>query len=174
MGDSTEPAQELSGHVAPIDCDLSNEGIESHHMCMVMAVLISCPHLRRLKLNGNSIRDAGVGVLARGLLHNSSLQELGLARNFVTKLDLAGQRCPGALGPGGVEALAAALRNNSTLQELDIGGNDIRTQGSMLRAASSRGGALRRLSLCDNGLEASVLRVLQTAASEYKGLSLVV
>ncbi|KAJ9512688.1 hypothetical protein QJQ45_018802, partial [Haematococcus lacustris] len=203
MGDSTEPAQELSGHVAPIDCDLSNEGIESHHMCMVMAVLISCPHLRRLKLNGNSvggagveihmthIRDAGVGVLARGLLHNSSLQELGLARNFVTKegarklaraleansslrrLDLAGQRCPGALGPGGVEALAAALRNNTTLQELDIGGNDIRTQGaaalgSMLRAASSRGGALRRLSLCDNGLEASVLRVLQTAASEYK------
>ncbi|KAL6760456.1 hypothetical protein V8C86DRAFT_2552494 [Haematococcus lacustris] len=197
MGDSTEPAQELSGHVAPMDCDLSNEGIESHHMCMVMAVLISCPHLRRLKLNGNSIRDAGVGVLARGLLHNSSLQELGLARNFVTKegarklaraleatsslrrLDLAGQRCPGALGPGGVEALAAALRNNTTLQELDIGGNDIRTQGaaalgSMLRAASSRGGALRRLSLCDNGLEASVLRVLQTAASEYKGLSLVV
>ncbi|KAJ9512957.1 hypothetical protein QJQ45_029090 [Haematococcus lacustris] len=208
MGDSTEPAQELSGHVAPIDCDLSNEGIESHHMCMVMAVLISCPHLRRLKLNGNSvggagveihvthIRDAGVGVLARGLLHNSSLQELGLARNFITKegarklaraleansslrrLDLAGQRCPGALGPGGVEALAAALRNNTTLQELDIGGNDIRTQGaaalgSMLRAASSRGGALRRLSLCDNGLEASVLRVLQTAASEYKGLSLV-
>lgn len=39
--------------------DLSNKGLESHHMVVVMAVLVCCPHLKRLRLDGNKVRRCG-------------------------------------------------------------------------------------------------------------------
>lgn len=39
--------------------DLSNKGLESHHMVVVMAVLVCCPHLKRLRLDGNKVGRGG-------------------------------------------------------------------------------------------------------------------
>ncbi len=38
-----------------IETDMSNEALESHHMVVVMAVLVCCPHLKRLRLDGNKV-----------------------------------------------------------------------------------------------------------------------
>lgn len=47
-----------------MDCDLSNEGLESHHMVLVMVVLQACTHLRRLHLDGNKVRAHGLCLCA--------------------------------------------------------------------------------------------------------------
>lgn len=39
----------------PVDSDLSSEGLESHHMVLVMVVMHTCSHLRRLRLDGNKV-----------------------------------------------------------------------------------------------------------------------
>lgn len=65
---------------APVDCDLSNEALESHHCVMVMAVLLACPHLRRLQLDGNKLGDLGAELLGMGLQYNEGCRVLGLAR----------------------------------------------------------------------------------------------
>lgn len=48
--------------LAPVDCDLATKALESHHMVMVMAVLVTCPHVRRLRLDGNKVRTRCVCV----------------------------------------------------------------------------------------------------------------
>ena len=46
MAGLVDCVDDFSNNSTQIDCDLSNEGLESHHMVMVMAVLLSCPHIR--------------------------------------------------------------------------------------------------------------------------------
>eukprot|EP00198_Chlamydomonas_reinhardtii_P005713 XP_001695049.1 predicted protein [Chlamydomonas reinhardtii] len=122
---------------AALECDLSSEALESHHMVLVMAVLLSCPGLRCLRLDGNKLGDGGAALLALGMAGNTGLRELTLSRNSIhaagarslarcldtnsglRRLDLSGQRMEG-LGAAGAEALAQALRLNRTLEELNV------------------------------------------------------
>lgn len=65
---------------AAVDCDLSCEALESHHMVLVMTVLLTCSGMKRLRLDGNKLGDGGAGLLALGLATNTSLRELYLSR----------------------------------------------------------------------------------------------
>ncbi|MEW5298181.1 MAG: hypothetical protein WDW36_001332 [Sanguina aurantia] len=143
---------------APVDCDLSNEALESHHCVLVMAVLLACPHLRQLQLGGNKLGDLGAELLAMGLQHNQGLRTLGLARNAIRAggarklaralesnqglrtLDLEGQRLEG-LGPAGAEALASMLRTNTTLLELNVRSSGIGNAGATALATALRAAA---------------------------------
>ena len=67
-----------------VDSDISNEALESHHMVVVMAVLVTCPHLKRIRLDSNKVHGAlgwgggapkdgeGGGRWASSALHESS------------------------------------------------------------------------------------------------------
>ncbi|GIL59100.1 hypothetical protein Vafri_14039 [Volvox africanus] len=123
---------------AAVDCDLSSEALESHHMVLVMTVLLTCPGMKRLRLDGNKLGDGGAALLALGLSTNTGLRELYLSRNGIRaagarslarcleganstllRLDLSGQRLEG-IGAAGAEAMAQALRTNRTLEDLNI------------------------------------------------------
>ncbi|GLI62431.1 hypothetical protein VaNZ11_005050 [Volvox africanus] len=123
---------------AAVDCDLSSEALESHHMVLVMTVLLTCPGMKRLRLDGNKLGDGGAALLALGLSTNTGLRELYLSRNGIRaagarslarcleganstllRLDLSGQRLEG-IGAAGAEAMAQALRTNRTLEDLNL------------------------------------------------------
>ncbi|KAG2437369.1 hypothetical protein HXX76_006024 [Chlamydomonas incerta] len=128
---------EQAAAAAAVECDLSCEALESHHMVLVMAVLLMCPGLRCLRLDGNKLGDGGAALLALGMAGNTGLRELTLSRNSIRaagarslarcldtnsglrRLDLSGQRLEG-LGAAGADALAQALRLNRTLEELNV------------------------------------------------------
>lgn len=70
---------------------------------MVMAVMLTCPHLERLHLDGNKIGDTGFETLAIGLARNSTLRELNVARNMMKQ--------------AGARALGQALKENRGLKQ---------------------------------------------------------
>eukprot|EP00798_Chlamydomonas_sp_ICE-L_P005245 gene5246-18476_t len=92
--------------VTPVDSDLSDEGLESHHMVIIMVVLMQCPHLRRLRLGlvRNCVQVTGAKHVAAALQSNSSL----------LKLDISGQRFEG-LGAAGDKAMASILRHRFSM-----------------------------------------------------------
>ncbi|GAX75916.1 hypothetical protein CEUSTIGMA_g3359.t1 [Chlamydomonas eustigma] len=177
----------LPASATPVDADLSSEALESHHMVVVMVVFITCPHLHTLRLDSNKIGDAGAELLSLGLQKNSTLQELGLARNNVLasgakklvkaleahpaliRLDLSGQRFEG-LGPGGCDAVANLIRANTVIQEIDVSGNSIGATGAAALSSALRGAPLGcrliRLAAGANGLDSASCKALQAAGSE--------
>jgi hypothetical protein len=42
---------------------LVNEGLEGHHMVLIMAVLITCPHITQLRLDGNKVSHVPLSAL---------------------------------------------------------------------------------------------------------------
>lgn len=70
-----------------LECDLSQEALESHHMVLVMAVLLVCPRLRRLRLDGNKLGDGGAEM----------------RRSEAARAGARGQHVAGAPGPVGAE-----------------------------------------------------------------------
>jgi len=173
--------------VSSVDSDLSNESLESHHMVVVMAVLLTCPHLKRLSLDGNKIGDLGAEILSLGLSSNGSLRELSLARNSIRaagarklgqglaasghlrRLDVSSQRFDG-MGPQGAEALASSLRHVSSLEELQAGGNHMGPLGasalvSLLRSLPPAA-ALKRLGAPTNDFDSASTKALKAAAAE--------
>jgi Ran GTPase-activating protein (RanGAP) involved in mRNA processing and transport len=63
----------------------------------------------------NSITEAGVGSICRGLRANSTLTQIDLGMN--------------QLGDGGVKQVALALEKNTCLRELGLGFNDVGIAG---------------------------------------------
>ncbi|GLC56037.1 hypothetical protein PLESTB_001057700 [Pleodorina starrii] len=156
-------ASSTSGNAASVDCDLSSEALESHHMVLVMTVLLTCPGMKRLRLDGNKLGDGGAALLALGLASNAGLRELYLSRNGIRaagarslarcleganstllRLDLSGQRQLEGIGAAGAEAMAQALRVNRTLEELNLSSCGISGAATACFAGAIRAaGALR-------------------------------
>ncbi|GIL69964.1 hypothetical protein Vretifemale_803 [Volvox reticuliferus] len=155
---------------AAVDCDLSSEALESHHMILVMTVLLTCPGMKRLRLDGNKLGDGGAALLALGLSTNTGLRELYLSRNGIRaagarslarcleganstllRLDLSGQRLEG-IGAAGAEAIAQALRTNRTLEDLNLSSCGLSGSAAACFAGAIRAaGAVRPQSPSSNG-----------------------
>uniref|UniRef100_A0A7S3VNN1 Uncharacterized protein n=1 Tax=Dunaliella tertiolecta TaxID=3047 RepID=A0A7S3VNN1_DUNTE len=169
---------------APIHADLTQEGLESHHMVMVLAVLLTCPQLKTLRLDGNKVADSGFEILSLGLQHSTTLLELSVCRcmmktqgaralgqalrvnTALKKLDVSGQRFEG-LSRSGTEALAMGLRHNKGLRELGIANNALGTEGAAALAAMlPHNTTLQRIhAASSNGMDEGALRgALQKAA----------
>ncbi|KAF5841648.1 hypothetical protein DUNSADRAFT_12104 [Dunaliella salina] len=168
---------------APVHADLTQEGLESHHMVMVLAVLLTCPQLKTLRLDGNKVADSGFEILSLGLQHSTTLQELSVCRcmmkgpgaralghalrvnTTLKKLDVSGQRFDG-LSRSGIEALAVGLRHNRALRELGIVNNALGTEGAAALAAMlPYNTTLQRINVASNGMDEGAIRgALQKAA----------
>ncbi|EFJ42664.1 hypothetical protein VOLCADRAFT_119338 [Volvox carteri f. nagariensis] len=176
-GSSTAPASISNGPTAAaaaaVDCDLSSEALESHHMVLVMTVLLTCPGMKRLRLDGNKLGDGGVALLALGLASNTGLRELYLSRNGIRaagahslarcleaanstllRLDLSGQRLEG-IGAAGAEAMAQALRTNRTMEDLNLSSCGLTGSAAACFAGAIRAaGAIRPQALSAGGAAA--------------------
>ncbi|XP_072513104.1 uncharacterized protein [Salminus brasiliensis] len=87
--------------------------------CTTLAKVLHRSHLRELHLDGCSIGDTGIQLLARGLTHPNQLQILQLGYCGLTG--------------GSCEALASALSSDwSVLRELDLSSNDLGDSGVTL------------------------------------------
>ncbi|KAG2453130.1 hypothetical protein HYH02_002457 [Chlamydomonas schloesseri] len=169
---SAVPLSVSGDQAAAVECDLSCEALESHHMVLIMAVLLSCPGLRCLRLDGNKLGDGGAALLALGMAGNTGLRELTLSRNSIRaagarslarcldtnsglrRLDLSGQRLEG-LGAAGAEALAQALRLNRTLEELNVSSCGIAGSAAACFAGAIRAaGAMRPRTSLSGGSDA--------------------
>ncbi|GFR47606.1 hypothetical protein Agub_g9342 [Astrephomene gubernaculifera] len=156
-----------------VECDLSSEALESHHVVLIMTVLLTCPQLRRLRLDGNKLGDGGAALLALGLSGNTGLRELYLSRNGIRaagarslarcleganatllRLDMSGQRLEG-LGVAGAEAMAQALRVNRTLEDLNLANCGITGAAAACFAGAIRAAGATRPRSCSSATSLS-------------------
>lgn len=131
------------------------QGLESHHMVMVMAVLLTCPHLKRLRLDGNKVRSswlglqmcthAGAPTVLQSICHavsacDSCPHHLG---NWYFDTVPASTLCfQTQVGDAGAEMVALGLAGNGALRELSLARNALRRDGvrKLARALEANSG----------------------------------
>ena len=117
--------------------------------------------LGRLRLDGNHLCTQWPGVVmedaAAGAAHAALAEAVsGLTR--LTHLDLGNN----GIGAPAAEALAPAVARLACLQHLDLRGNELGDGCVELLAPALRGlPALRRLVVCDSGVSAHGMRLLE-------------
>ena len=158
LGGSLAPLQRvrrLGGSLCELD--LSNNALGPLGAVPQLVEAIAHAPLRRLRLEGNELRDEGCSLLARALLA-PALRQLDLGRNSVgaagcralaeslalrgcmlRALDLSENR----VGNGGAVALGGALRrNDGALTSLDLSSNAVAGEGALALAAFALPAAL--------------------------------